>query len=223
MTEKTETRLQFECEIKADGGQGVIRGLASTFGGIDSYGDRIERGAFAGSVALIKSGKRKLAMLDHHNMSAPVGVWTSIRETERGLEVEGKLTLEVQRARELYALAKDGALGGMSIGFRSIRDEYDSAEKIRILKEIDLFEVSLVAMPANAEAVIESVRSADDIRTIRDFERALVSQLGFSRNAAKSIAADGFKGDARDEPPADLDNLRDAVAGLMALSAQLKP
>ena len=213
---RMHNRLELAAEVKAvDGQEGVISGLASTFGNIDLHGDIIAPGAFQDSL-----GQRKgVAMLDHHDMRAPIGRWTRMYETERGLEVEGQLTLEVQRARELYALAKDGALGGMSIGFRVMDDEVDRASGVRTIKQVDLMEISLVAMPANPQAVIERVKDVNDITSKRDFERALVEVLGFSRNAAKGIAARGYVDDARDEPSDTvLTDLREAVDALKALT-----
>lgn len=217
-------RLDMPAEIKADGQTvGEIRGLASTFGNTDSYGDVIEPGAFAKSLARRKADTNAspIAMLDHHRMDSPIGKWTHIEETERGLEVVGKLTMDVQRAKELYALAKDGALGGLSIGFRTVADRIDRQRQVRIIEEIDLLEVSLVSIPANEQAKIEHVRLAPEIATKREFERALVEQLGFSRNAAKSIAARGFMDDdLRDGALSedDLTDLRDAAAGFKALA-----
>ena len=80
-------------------------------------------------------------------------------------------------------------------------------------------ETSLVAMPANPQAVIERVKDVNDITSKRDFERALVEVLGFSRNAAKGIAARGYVDDARDEPSDTvLTDLREAVDALKALT-----
>lgn len=216
-------RLTIPAEFKMDdGAEGLITGLGSTFGNVDLHGDVIEEGAFAESIDAFMSGGRHIAMLDHHRMDSPIGKWVSIRETDRGLEMQGRLTLEVQRAKELRALARDGALGGLSIGFRTLADRYDRERQVRIIEKVELLETSLVSMPANPKARIESVKLAPEIETVRDFERALVEQLGFSRNAAKSIAAGGFKGDVRDAPPETTpDNLRDAVAGLKALSQRL--
>lgn len=212
-------KIDLPSSIKADGDTGTIIGLASTFGNVDHVGDIIAPGAFTAALDLIGRGERTVAMLDHHNQNSPIGRWDSLKQTERGLEVSGRLSMGVQRSRELFELAKDGALGGMSIGFRSKADEYDQATGIRTLKQIDLFEVSLVAMPMNPMAKIEIVKMSGGIETIRDFEQALVSQLGFSRNAAKSIAAGGYRSDARDGPDnsAELADLLDAATALKTL------
>ncbi len=213
-------RLTIPAEIKAlDGDEGMIAGLGSTFGNVDLHGDIIERGAFADSIAAYTRGERHIAMLDHHRMDAPIGRWTKVEETEAGLSMEGRLTMGVQRARELRDLARDKALGGLSIGFRTIEDEYDRDSKARRIKRVELMEVSLVSIPANPEARIQNVKLAPDIRTRCDFERALREQLGFTARMAKAIAAGGWKGEPRDEASdVDLSELRNAVDGLKALA-----
>ena len=156
-------------------------------------------------------------------MDAPDGVWERIEETERGLECSGRLTMGVKRAQELRDLMVDGAVGGLSIGFRSLRDRLDPSG-VRVLEEIELMEISLVALPANPLAVVEAVKGLHETpKTEREFERALREHLGFSARAARSSAAGGFKGEVRDEyadqkteardaPGLDLSGFRDALA-----------
>lgn len=214
-------RMDMACEFKMDQEQGEIIGLGSTFGNIDLAGDVIEKGAFQRSVAEFGSGERFVAMLDHHKMDAPVGRWVRIAESERGLEVTGKLSMRVGRAQELAALAADGALGGLSIGFVTKDSRIDPDRNIRYITEIDLREISLVSIPANPKAKIEAVKMdvADEISTERDFERALVLHLGYSRRQAKAITAAGFKSSVRDErDEIDADALRDAVEGFKRLA-----
>ena len=210
--------LTMPLEAKLDGEQrNKISGLASTFGNIDQTGDVIERGAFEKCLKRCRETGRKIVMLDHHKMDQPVGVWERLEETDNGLEVDGRLTMSVQRAAELRDLMADGAIDGLSIGFRAVDYYMDRVTGVRYLTEIDLREISLVSMPANEQARVTGLKAlASAIETKRDFERALINDLGFSRNAAKSIAARGFDGpDAREEPePFDLADLRDAVAGL---------
>jgi HK97 family phage prohead protease len=74
--------------------------------------------------------------------------------------VKGRLLLELQRAREAYTLLKEGALGGLSIGYSPTRYSYDDAG-VRHIAEVELWEVSLVTFPANAAAGITVVKSAD--------------------------------------------------------------
>lgn len=185
---------------------GEISGYASVFGVNDLDGDVVAPGAFTRTLKEHRQRGSKVAMLWSHNPAEPIGVWTSLEEDDRGLKVTGKLSLGVVKAQEALALLDDGAVGGLSIGFRTqdVRRERDA----RIITEVELFEVSLVAIPANQAARVRVVKDASTIRTIRDFEKQL-RDAGFSSRAAKKIAAAGFKNaeDDRDDPQADISNL----------------
>jgi uncharacterized protein len=195
-TEKKHLRVAAEIKASAEG---VIEGYGSVFGNVDSYGDIVVAGAFADT---LKSG-RAPAMLWQHDPGEPIGVWTEVREDKRGLVVTGQLALGTQRGREALELIRMGALSGLSIGFSTVRSSFDEQTGVRSLLELDLWEVSPVTFPANEAARITSAKS-DTIKTVRDFERALRDELGFSKGAATAIAAHGFKA-KRGEPAADSD------------------
>jgi HK97 family phage prohead protease len=173
-----ETRLGPVLALRAAADeQGIIEGLGSTFNGpVDSYGDLIAPGAFAASIAEHRAAGTLPAMLWSHDQSQPIGRWLSVSEDDRGLRLKGKLTLDVPKAREALALAKDQALG-LSIGFR-LRQADRTPEGHRLIKAVDLWEVSLVAMPSNSAARITSVKAAsgfdpNEIRDPRAFEQML--------------------------------------------------
>jgi HK97 family phage prohead protease len=179
--------LQFEAEIKAaDDSSGKFSGYGSVFGVVDSYNDVVDRGAFVES--LQKHGMP--ALLWQHRPAEVCGVYVDVREDERGLVVEGQLNLDTQIGREAYALLKQGALKGLSIGFRSLVEETDRESGIVHLKKVRLYEVSLVTFPANEEAQVGAVKSAPD--NIRDFETFLREAGKYSREDAKLIASKGF-------------------------------
>ena len=198
-------------EIKAVDDAGYIEGYASAFHVVDSDDDVIHPGAFAKS--LEARGNKPLPMLWQHRSDEPIGSWTEFREDERGLYVAGNMLVEdVQKAREARALAKAGALGGMSIGFMIVRAEprKSSTRGGLDIFEADLWENSLVTFPANPGAQISAVKSAldaGDLPTIRDFERMLTREAGFTRSQAQTVIKDGFAallatrdaGDADDE------------------------
>lgn len=179
----------------------TFSGYGSTFGNVDRVGDVVEKGAFAKSLDSHKSSGTMPAMLLHHDMHRPIGVWTKMEEDERGLSVEGKLTQGVRDADEAYALLKDGALHSMSIGYRVVREEYNRKTGVNHLHEISLHELSLVTIPANAAAVVGGVKDDDGIPNIRELERVL-REAGLSRREAKAFLAEGFKA-LRSEEPAE--------------------
>jgi HK97 family phage prohead protease len=207
--------LRVAAEIKASA-EGVIEGYGSVFGNVDSYGDIVVAGAFAQTL----KGDRAPAMLWQHNPDEPIGVWTEVREDKRGLVVKGQLALGTQRGREALELIKMGALSGLSIGYSTVKSSFDEQSGIRSLLELDLWEVSPVTFPANEAARITSAKSAEGIKTIRDFENFLREQ-GFSRGAAAAIALHGFKA-TQGEPAAGSDETQGEPASdelLMAIQA----
>lgn len=120
-----------------------IAGHASLFGEPDLSRDVVEPGAFA--TALAKRGTGGIRMLFQHDPARPVGVWTSLREDARGLAVQGRLTPGA--CDQLAALIVDGALDGLSIGFRTVRARTDPRTRLRHILEADLWEVSIVTFP----------------------------------------------------------------------------
>ena len=201
-------------ELKADA-QGVVSGYGSVFGGVDAYGDTMMPGAFTKSLT-----RRKPKMLWQHSMDEPIGVWDEAREDGKGLYLQGRLALKTRSGAEAAELVGMGAMEGLSIGFRTIADEVVQGGT-RLLKEVDLWEVSFVTIPADQSAIIHSIKSQ---MTERSFE-AMLRQQGFSRWDAKIITADGWKAwqEKRDASGLDLDNAdqRDAEAELKNQLQQL--
>ena len=120
-----------------------IQGYASLWGVADLNGDVVAKGAFAESIA--RSGAAGVKMLHQHEARALVGVWDELVEDERGLFVAGRIMGWSPEARFAGALARAGALDGLSIGFRAVRARKDG--RLRVLSEVDLWEVSLVTFP----------------------------------------------------------------------------
>ncbi|KAB1072817.1 HK97 family phage prohead protease [Methylobacterium planeticum] len=123
---------------------GHFTGYASLFGVPDLGRDVVVRGAFAGSLA--RRGPAGVRLLWQHDPAEPIGRWLALREDARGLLVEGRLNLAVQRAREVDALMREGGLDGLSIGFRTLSAAPDRAG-YRRLSAVDLWEISLVTFP----------------------------------------------------------------------------
>ena len=132
------------CDALANATGGLsIEGYASLWGVGDLNGDVVARGAFAGTLAAVGAGG--VRMLHQHESRSPVGVWDEMREDDRGLWVRGRIMDWSAEARFAAALARAGALDGLSIGFRSQRARRDG--RLRVLVEVALWEVSLVTFP----------------------------------------------------------------------------
>jgi phage head maturation protease len=120
-----------------------------------------------------------------------------MEEDENGLYVEGRLLInDDPLAKRAHAHLKAGSITGLSIGY-SLKDyEYDTQKDAFILKEIELWEVSLVTFPANEQARIADVKTSLDAGVIpspKEFERAL-RDVGLSQIQAKRFMSEGFKG-----------------------------
>lgn len=187
---KDAIRLVSPIAIKAsEQDDGVFEGYGSVFGVLDSYKDVVLPGAFSASLEKHKTAGTLPAMLWQHNPGKPIGVYTEMREDQKGLFVRGRLSLDTEQGREAYALLKMGALRGLSIGFMPVDSE--RVDGVNRVKEVDLWEVSLVTFAANSAANVESVRSFDtkQINSLSDVEKCLRDEGGFSRSQATAIVA----------------------------------
>jgi HK97 family phage prohead protease len=99
-------------------------------------------------------------MLFQHDPAEPVGIWLELREDFRGLWARGRLIPDVARGRELLALVEQGAIDGLSIGYRTVRGRIDPATRIRRLYQVDLWEISIVTFPLLDSARVRAVSSA---------------------------------------------------------------
>jgi uncharacterized protein len=153
-----EREVKFVAEHVASVGEtGIFEGYASLFGVADLGRDVVAPGAFAESLA--RRGASGVRMLWQHDPAQPIGRWLSIAEDARGLLVRGELNLAVARAREVHALLRDGAIDGLSIGFRVERSR--PAAGLRRLEKLDLWEISVVTFPMHPGARVRGVKHQD--------------------------------------------------------------
>ena len=206
--------LQIPLEIKSVSETGVFSGYGSVFHNEDSYGDVVRPGAFKKSLAEWAKKGRLPPMLWQHDRREPIGVFTKMVEDEKGLFVEGRLVIDdIPQARAAYALQKEKALGGMSIGYREILIEQDHDEKVTNLLELDLWEVSVVTFPANEEATVDSVKSAlagGGLPTLPEFEKFL-RDAGFSKSQSVAIASHGLRQLLRDADDTEAKEIESAL------------
>src|SRR5690606_19522325 len=109
----------------------------------------------------------------------------------RGLFVRGKLATGVAKARDVLELMRDGALDGLSIGFRTVRAVKEPRTGIRRIKKADLWEISVVTFPMLPEARVEKVKGGL-LPSPREFERWLTRDAGLTRSEAKTVISCGF-------------------------------
>jgi len=128
-----------------------IEGYASYFGKRDKGGDVVQAGAYGASLKALAGAGRRVKMLWQHDPAQPIGIWDEVREDARGLYVKGRLLSDVAKGREAAALIEAGAIDGLSIGYRTVKAHKDDTG-VRILSELELWEVSLVTFPMLPEA-----------------------------------------------------------------------
>jgi len=165
-------QIPFELkELKADDGLMLFSGYASVYGTLDHVGDVVMRGAFDDTL----TNGRKRRLLWQHQMTEPIGVEQSLLSDEKGLFGTWKLS-RTTRGLDAYELLKDGAVDSLSIGYQVAEAEYDDAG-VRLLKAVDLLEVSLVSIPALDQAIITQVKAEQPadlrIRNLTDILRAV--------------------------------------------------
>ena len=167
----------------------MFAGHGSVFGNVDLGGDVVMPGAFKKSLARQKGGLPPMFWM--HNPDQVPGVWKEMREDDRGLYVEGEL-VDTQLGNEMRTLLQKKAVRGMSIGYQAADIGFDT-DGNRLLKEVDLWEVSIVSMAMNPLAQVTSAKSrlsaiGEYIPTEREFER-LLRDVGCSKATAKRVVA----------------------------------
>jgi HK97 family phage prohead protease len=140
-------------ELKVDA-QGTFTGLLSPYNVRDNGSDVVVPGAFAKNIAQ-KGNVRPL--LFAHETAQPVGTVT-LDDRADGLWVRGELLLDIPDGKKAYRLLQAKVITGLSIGYRTIKEDFSAG--VRYLRELALYEASLVLFPMNEAALIESVKAA---------------------------------------------------------------
>lgn len=173
----------------------TFTGYGSMFGNIDNGRDMVMPGAFAESIGA--KGAKGVKLLWQHDPSQPIGMWTELSEDRKGLKATGKLLLTVAKAREAYEMMKAGIVDGLSIGFQTLKESYDTEKGgrgFRKIEKADLWEISLVTFPMNTRAGVTAVKN---MPSDRELEAMLRDEAGLSNRDAKA-ALSVFKKTLRD-------------------------
>ena len=132
-----------------DDEKGIIKGYASMFNNKDSDGDIITKGAYSKT---LQENSERIAFLYQHNMNQPIGKPLSMKEDERGLFIEAKIS-DSSLGKDVKTMVTEGILKEFSVGFIPIKEEQGAAN-VNYIKEIKLFEFSLVTLAANPLAQV---------------------------------------------------------------------
>lgn len=183
--------IQASFEVKQVSDEGIIEGYGNVFDVKDHALDITMKGAFTKSLQSIKSNGKTLPLLYQHKADEPIGVFTELSEDQHGLKVKAQINLDTQKGREVLSLIKQKAISGLSIGYRTIREEWDSKQKANLLHELEVHEISAVTFPCNEASRIDRVKSLLEhscLPTQPELEKAL-KETGFTNSQAKMVVA----------------------------------
>lgn len=231
----TNSKLTIPLQIKALQDR-EFDGLGSVFGNEDLGGDIVLPGAFAKTLARYRKDGTTPPMFWMHDPTRVPGKWIELSEVEDGLHVKGVLA-PTELGNEIHTLLTMDAVKGLSIGYQPTEVDFNK-EGTRLLKQVELWEVSVVSLPMNPLARVAHAKSqlsemGEYVPTPREFERTL-RDVGCSLKVAKTILSkvyDGYRDEPvfdekaddgrRDEPEKMSDDEREAAAALKVVADRI--
>jgi HK97 family phage prohead protease len=187
--------IKFETKAIAEN---KFEGYASYFNNIDAYDDIIERGAFKKTIA---ENKGRVKVLWQHDAAEPIGVPEEMFEDDNGLYVKAKISM-TDTGKKAMTLIRDGVITEMSIGYDVVKDDFKMMgnRKVRMLKEVRLWEFSPVTFAANDKAKIMKMRSL--------LETAKGANIDLVMSYIKSLESQPPKGTDEIEPEAIIELIK---------------
>lgn len=206
-----------DLELKQDNsGNYEFEGYASTFGNVDLGNDVVVSGAFSKSLQKDPS----VPILWQHRMDEPIGKSSVLYEDQKGLKIGYKLPQDDSFVRDrVMPQIKIGSVKEMSIGYWVDDYDYDSKSGVRYLKDVSLFEVSLVTKAMNPEALITAFKSIESIRDVENYLR----KHGISNSESKTLISMIHRlKDSSDQRDADQENSQREVDDFKGIMSELK-
>ena len=206
-------------EMKADEA-GKIAGFFSTYEKTpDSYGDIIEPGAFTKTIEKRKESGHPFPLCWNHDFSAVIGAVT-VEEKERGPFCEGSF-IETEQAQDVRKMVQSGAVYQFSFAYDVLKRREPTAEEAKagvfnVLQEVEVYEISVVTVPANQNAQITEIKTAPEPETKtgkrnskkdEDTIRETLGRLETCINSLKSLIEDG-----EEDKPTEDDQANEAEA-----------
>ena len=158
----------FKSEPQEDGSI-MVRGMAST-NAFDRAGDSIS--AEAWTKGGLGNFEKNPIILFNHDYNRPIGRATKVTPTADGLHMEAKISKHADCAD----LIKDGVLGAFSVGFKVKDADYLEETDGLMIKDAELFEVSVVTVPCNQAATFSLAKSFDSEQDYEDFKKTFKSE-----------------------------------------------
>lgn len=146
-----------DVSIKAEGSDFIIEGYGSIFGNVDSYNDIVEPGAFTKTLNEMRD---RIALCYMHDLGRPIGKMIELKEDNKGLWFQARVS---DAEPEVKQKIREKILKEFSIGYSTIRYEMEERPNemrpICHLKEVKLWEISLVTIAANPLAQLEGIKA----------------------------------------------------------------
>ena len=162
MEHKTKT---FEIKARADE-NGIIEGYFSTYDETpDSYGDIIAPGAFTETIKKRQDSGHPFPLCFNHDFSKVIGAVDSVEDTEKGHFIKAHF-LDTELAQDVRKMLQSEAIYQFSFAYDVLGWERPTEEQAKrgifnVLTKLEVFEISVVTVPANQNAVVTEVKSAE--------------------------------------------------------------
>ena len=160
-------KLYKSFELKA-GENGIVEGYASTWTKTpDSYGDIVIKGAFTETLKKRKATGHPFPLCFNHDFDQIIGAVFEAEEDDYGLKIRGSF-LNTPSAQEKRELVKEGIVWQFSFAYSVLGAEAPTEEEkkqgiVQKLTKLDLYEVSLVPVPANQTAIVTEVKNDEEV------------------------------------------------------------
>lgn len=183
---------------------GTIEGYFSTYDKTpDSYGDIIEPGAFTETIKKREESGHPFPLCFNHDFSAVIGAVDSVEDTEKGPFIRAHF-LDTNQAQDVRKMLQSGAIYQFSfaydvLGSRRPDEEEEKAGVTNVLTKLEVFEISVVTVPANQNAVATEVKSAEP--ETKQGRRNRKADEEIIRNCIKSL--ESLLDDSDDDKPAE--------------------
>ena len=181
-------------DVTVDTASRKVSGYAAIWNNVDDAGDMLIKGCCAKSIqdrGPAAKTNRKIAFLNQHCMKEPIGRLTKLEEDQKGLYFEAELDT-IELSDEVLTQLKSGTLNQFSIGFLYVWDkcEWDSQNDCLIVREIQLWEVSVVTLGCNEDTGFEGMKGITPDQLLEELEQQTARILkGFTWEDQMEIRA----------------------------------
>lgn len=185
-------KLYKSFELKA-GENGIVEGYASTWTKTpDSYGDIVIKGAFTETLKKRKATGHPFPLCFNHDFDQIIGAVFEAEEDDYGLKISASF-LNTPAAQEKRELVKEGIVWQFSFAYSVLGAEQPTEEEKRQgiyqkLTKLDLYEVSLVPVPANQTAIVTEVKNDEEVE-VKAGKRNSAKDEALIRDAISALQA----------------------------------